>query len=248
MATQTRAGRKPYDHAPPPPTHVAVIMDGNGRWAENRGLQRLEGHRAGTRNIRRVIQAFAEHGVEYLTLYAFSTENWSRPPDEVDGLWRLLAEAVDREVQDLHANGVRLLHIGRKDRLARPLREAIENAIALTKDNRRITLCVALDYGGRVEIVDAVRRMLAEGVKPDDVTEQAIAAHLDTAGIPDPDLIIRTGGEMRLSNFLLWQTAYSEYYATDTGWPDFSEVEVQQALAAYAKRQRRFGGLDPSRR
>ncbi|MEE9284186.1 MAG: polyprenyl diphosphate synthase, partial [Dehalococcoidia bacterium] len=206
------------------------------------------GHRAGTQNIRQIIEAFADHGVKFLTLYAFSTENWSRPSDEVDGLWQLLAEVIDREVQEMHKNGVRLVHIGRRDRLASPLQEAIENAIHLTRDNLRITLCIALDYGGRLEIVDALRRMLEGGVKAGDVTEEAIAAHLDTAGIPDPDLVIRTGGEMRLSNFLLWQTAYSEYYATETCWPDFDEEEVRRALTAYAQRRRRFGGLDSSGR
>jgi undecaprenyl diphosphate synthase len=229
------------------PRHVAIIMDGNGRWAKSRGLPRLAGHRAGARNIRRVIQAFADGGVEYLTLYAFSTENWSRPPSEVSGLWRLLGEVIDRELNALHENGVRLLHIGRRDRLAPALQSAIERAIVLTKDNRRITLCVALDYGGRAEIVDAVQRLLAERVRPEDVTEETFARYLNIAGVPDPDLVIRTGGEMRLSNFLLWQTAYAEYYATDRCWPDFGEDEVRRALDAYAQRQRRFGGLAPQR-
>ncbi len=243
MTNQTRPAPVPDTQAVRVPCHVAVIMDGNGRWARSRGLLRLAGHRAGARNARRVIQAFADHGVTYLTLYAFSTENWSRPREEVSGLWRLLGEVVRRELQSLHESGVRLIHIGRSDRLAPALRQAVQHAVDLTKDNRRFTLCVALDYGGRAEIVAAVRRMLAAGVRPEEATEEAFASFLDTAGVPDPDLVIRTGGEMRLSNLLLWQTAYAEYYATSACWPDFGEDEVRQALAAYAQRQRRFGGL-----
>jgi undecaprenyl diphosphate synthase len=219
-------------------------MDGNGRWAKQRGLPRLEGHRAGTRNIRRVIRTFADHGVKYLTLYAFSTENWTRPTPEVRGLWRILSEVIAREIRDLHKEGVRLKQIGRRDRLSPALQKAISDAEDLTRDNDRITLCVALDYGGRTEIVEAIRRAIRAGLGPDEITEDSLATYLETADIPDPDLVIRTGGEMRLSNFLLWQTAYSEYYSTPACWPDFDQTEIAAAFDAYQQRQRRFGGLE----
>jgi undecaprenyl diphosphate synthase len=222
---------------------VAIIMDGNGRWAKQRGLPRLEGHRAGTQNIRRVIRSFANQGVQYLTLYAFSSENWSRPHQEVRGLWRILGQVIVRETRELHREGVRLKQVGRKDRLAPALQKAMSDAEDLTRNNDRITLCVALDYGGRPEIVEAVRRAVSAGLSADDITEESLAAYLDTAGLPDPDLVVRTGGEMRLSNFLIWQTAYSEYYSTPACWPDFDDVEIATALEAYRQRQRRFGGL-----
>ena len=222
-------------------------MDGNGRWAEERGLPRLAGHRAGTDNIRRVIQTFADHGVKYLTIYAFSTENWSRPPREVRGLWSLLSQVIARERDELHRNGVRLLHIGRRDRLDPRLQKSIDEAMELTKNNSRITLSVALDYGGRCEIVQAVKRMLVAGVKPEEVTEECLSSFLDTAELPDPDLVIRTAGEVRMSNFLIWQAAYAEYYATPVYWPDFHDEEIQKALMAYSQRQRRFGGIASDR-
>lgn len=225
------------------PCHVAIIMDGNGRWALRRGLPRLAGHRAGTENIRRVIECFACHGVKYLTLYAFSTENWARPEEEVRGLMEILKEVLDREVENLHRQGARLLHIGNLEVLDPDLQAAVRRAIDLTKHNDRITVAVAFNYGGRAEILDAVRRIIAAGVRPEEVTEELFASYLHTAGLPDPDLIIRTAGEQRLSNFLIWQAAYAEYYFTPVLWPDFDEAEVARALEAYARRERRFGGL-----
>jgi undecaprenyl diphosphate synthase len=225
------------------PEHVAVIMDGNGRWAQQRGLRREAGHRAGTENIRRVIERFCEHGVRYLTLFAFSTENWHRPKNEVRSLMRLPAIYLRREVKALHEAGVRLKHLGHLEVLDPRLQQQIRDAIELTKSNDRLTLSVAFNYGGRREIVDAVQRLLASGVAAEDIDEQAISANLDTAALPDPDLIIRTGGEMRLSNFLLWQSAYAEYYSTGAFWPDFDGEEVDRALQAYSERSRRFGAV-----
>jgi undecaprenyl diphosphate synthase len=225
------------------PQHVAIIMDGNGRWAEERGLPRLAGHRAGTENIRRVIRCFSDHGVKFITLYAFSTENWNRPRPEVEGLMRILEESIDRETQNLHQEGVRLIHLGSGEGLSDTLRQKVQYALDLTRDNSRVTLCLAYNYGGRAEIAEAVKRILQNGVRPDDVDEELISRHLYTAGLPDPDLIIRTGGEMRLSNFLIWQAAYSEYYSTPALWPDFGTEEVERALSAYSERERRFGGL-----
>ena len=229
----------------PVPTHVAVIMDGNGRWARSRGKPRSEGHRAGTDNVRHIIEAFARHGVDYLTLFAFSTENWSRPEDEVDGLLEILREVIGREVRRLHERGVRIRHLGRLDRLAPQLREAIVDGVELTRNNTGMNLSVAFDYGGRAEILNAVRRIVADGVSPEDITEDTFYRYLYTNEIPDPDLVIRTAGEMRLSNFLLWQSAYAEYYATPVFWPDFDEEEVSRALDAFAQRQRRFGNVAP---
>ncbi len=223
------------------PRHVAIIMDGNGRWARERGLPRLAGHRAGTENTRRVIESCVEHGVPVLTLYAFSTENWQRPRDEVDGLLHILSQVIDRETKALHANGVRLRHLGNLDGLPPALRERVHHAVDLTRDNERLRLNVAFNYGGRDEILGAVRRLLAAGVRPDEVTEELFSSYLHTDGLPDPDLIIRTAGEMRLSNFLLWQAAYAEYWSTATYWPDFGKEEFYGALCAYGQRQRRFG-------
>jgi undecaprenyl diphosphate synthase len=225
------------------PRHVAIIMDGNGRWARERGLPRLAGHRAGTENTRRIIEACVEFGVPVLTLYAFSTENWQRPRDEVDGLFHILGQVIDREVPNLHANGVRLRHIGSPEGLPATLRQRVERAVALTRDNQRLLLNVAFNYGGRAEILNAVRRMLADAVRPEAVSEELLATYLDTAGVVDPDLIIRTAGEMRMSNFLLWQAAYAEYWWTPTRWPDFGKDEFYRALCAYGQRQRRFGGV-----
>ncbi len=223
------------------PKHVAIIMDGNGRWAGERGLPRTEGHKAGTENIRRILRRFADHGVAYLTLFTFSTENWGRPDEEVGALMELLRESIANETQRLHADGVRINHIGRLDRLSPELREGILESMEFTKDNQRITLSVAFDYGGRAEIVDAVRAIVAEALEPDEITEDVVERHLHTQGLPDPDLVIRTAGEMRISNFLLWQTAYAEYYSTPALWPDFDEAEVDAAVVAYGSRQRRYG-------
>ncbi|MBI5879230.1 MAG: di-trans,poly-cis-decaprenylcistransferase [Chloroflexi bacterium] len=223
------------------PHHVAIIMDGNGRWAQQRGRIRLEGHRAGTENIRGVLEACAEFGIQTLTLYSFSTENWSRPSDEVQGLLGILEMMLKREVNDLHKNGVRLWHIGRLEGLAPNLQEQVKAAIALTRNNTRITLNVAFNYGGRTEIVDAVRRIMAAGIPLEQISEETISSHLYTAGQADPDLVIRTAGEMRLSNFLIWQAAYAEFYSTPTYWPDFNRAELIRALEAFDQRVRKFG-------
>jgi undecaprenyl diphosphate synthase len=208
------------------PTHVAVIMDGNGRWAEARGLPRLAGHQAGTENLRRVIRACVEFGVQYLTIYAFSTENWGRPKEEVDGLMQILESVIDRELHELHEEGVQLRHIGRLEQLPDTLREKVINAVELTRHNTRLTLCIAFNYGGRDEIVQAIQRIIVDAVNPQDVTEALVSQYLFTAGVPDPDLIIRTSGEMRISNFLIWQAAYAEWYITPSYWPDFDRDEL----------------------
>ena len=226
-----------------PPQHVAIIMDGNGRWAESRGRPRFEGHQAGAENIRRVIEAFAGCGIKFLTLFAFSTENWDRPDEEVAGLFEILREVIDRELQRLHHQNVRIQHLGRLDRLSPALRQAVRDGLYQTRTNTGMTLCVAFDYGGRAEILDAVRNIVADKLSPEDVDDEVFRRYLYTEDMPDPDLIIRTAGEMRLSNFLLWQSAYSEYYATPALWPDFDEHEVAKALAVYEGRQRRFGRL-----
>ncbi|MBM3189594.1 MAG: di-trans,poly-cis-decaprenylcistransferase [Chloroflexi bacterium] len=225
------------------PRHVAIIMDGNGRWARARGLPRAAGHRAGVENLRRILRAAVEFGIEYLTLYAFSTENWSRPPTEVRALMGLLERALRTELQELHESGVRIRHIGATDGLAAGLVKGIRDAEALTAGNTRLNLNVCLNYGGRREIVEAVRRIVAAGVAPEQIDEQAITRHLWMADSPDPDLIIRTAGEMRLSNFLLWEAAYAEFYSTPTLWPDFDRAELLRALEAFQRRQRRYGGL-----
>jgi undecaprenyl diphosphate synthase len=223
------------------PTHVAIIMDGNGRWANARGLPRLAGHRAGTENLRRVIRACVEFGVKYLTIYAFSTENWSRPKDEVDGLLMLMENVIDNELEELSAEGVQIRHIGHMDGFAPGLRAKVEHSIELTKNNDRLILCLAFNYGGRDEIVCAIRNMIREGIPADEVTQDLVSQYMFTAGVPDPDLIIRTSGELRISNFLIWQGAYAEWYVTPTYWPDFDREELYKALQAYAQRDRRFG-------
>jgi undecaprenyl diphosphate synthase len=234
-------GRAAWPLPPNIPTHVAIIMDGNGRWARQRGLPRLAGHRAGVENIRPILEACVDFGIKILTIYAFSTENWGRPPEEVEGLLQILYEVIENETEQLHANGVRVNHLGRLDRLPPALQEAIRRAVERTRHNTRITLNVAFNYGGRAEILDAVRRLLQDGVDPAAVDEALFSRYLYTAGQPDPDLIIRTGGEMRLSNFLIWQAAYAEYYSTPTYWPDFSREDLYQALLVYSQRERRFG-------
>ncbi len=226
------------------PAHVAIIMDGNGRWAAKRGLPRNEGHRAGVENMRRVLEGAVEFGVQVLTVYAFSTENWGRPEDEIHGLLGILEETIRRQVPELHKNGVRLRHLGRLDGIREEMQQAIHAAIELTKHNDRITLNVAFNYGGRAEILDAIRRIMIDRIPPDKVDEALFASYLYTAGLPDPDLIVRTAGEMRLSNFLIWQAAYAEYYSTPTFWPDFDKAELYHALVAFSQRQRRFGKLE----
>jgi len=226
-----------------PPGHVAIIMDGNGRWAKQRGLPRLAGHNAGGENIRPVARIFAEHGVRYLTFYMFSTENWNRPRLEVAGLLDLLARRIDHETEAFHRDNVRLVHLGRLDRLSETLRKKVEAAVELTKNNTGLTVCLAFDYGARYEIVQAARRIAASAIPIDRIDESLFAQHLYAPEIPDPDLIIRTGGEKRLSNFLLWQAAYSELYFTTVLWPDFGRKDVEEALAEYKRRQRRFGRI-----
>ena len=223
------------------PRHVAVIMDGNGRWAKQRGLPRVAGHKAGGDHIRPVVKAFAARGVRYLTLYAFSTENWSRSRVEVAGLLTLLGRKIDQETRAFHEDNVRLLHLGRQDRLPERLREKVETAVALTSKNTGLTLCLAFDYGGRDEILQAARSIADAGMSGESIDEPALARRLYLPDVPDPDLIIRTGGETRLSNFLLWQAAYSELYFTPVLWPDLGESDVNEALAEYGRRQRRFG-------
>lgn len=223
------------------PRHVGIIMDGNGRWAKARGLPRTAGHRAGTENLRRVLRAAVEFGIPILTIYAFSTENWGRPSGEVQALLSILERVIDRELAELHAEGVSLRHIGHLERLPVRLQQKVRDAIELTKHNRRLILNVAFDYGGRAELVDAIRRIIADGVPADQVNEELVSRYLYTAELSDPDLIIRTSGEMRISNFLIWQGAYAEFYVTPTLWPDFDKDELYKALVEYNRRQRRFG-------
>jgi undecaprenyl diphosphate synthase len=223
------------------PLHIGIIMDGNGRWAKARGLPRVAGHQAGVDNIKQILEECAQYGVKILSLYAFSTENWNRPPDEVSGLMRLLGLTIERQLMDLHRNGVRILHSGRMDGINPHLQKQIRHALDVTKNNTRITVNLAFNYGGRAEIVDAVRRIIADGISSDQVTESLISSYLYTSSLPDPDLIIRTAGEWRLSNFLIWQAAYAEYYATPTYWPDFNSEELYKALYDYSRRQRKFG-------
>ncbi|HNK63684.1 MAG TPA: isoprenyl transferase [Anaerolineales bacterium] len=223
------------------PQHVAMIMDGNGRWALQRGLPRVAGHKAGTENLRRVIRSTVEFGIKYLTIYAFSTENWGRPPEEVQGLLFILQDVIDHELDELHKEGVQLRHIGRLDRLDPKIQKKVLRAIDLTKNNDRLVLNIAWNYGGRDEIVCAIQKMIKDGIDPENITDDLVSQYLFTAGVPDPDLVIRTSGELRVSNFLIWQVAYSEWYITPTFWPDFGKEEYRRALEAYAGRDRRYG-------
>jgi undecaprenyl diphosphate synthase len=223
------------------PTHIGIIMDGNGRWALARGLPRMAGHRAGTENLRRIIEACIEFGIKYLTIYAFSTENWGRPSAEVQGLMRIFENVIDSELQELNDQGVKLRHLGRLDRLQPSFRKKVLEAIEFTKDNDRLILNIAFNYGGRDEIVCAIQSMIHDGVKPEEVTDELVSKYLFTAGVPDPDMIIRTSGELRGSNFLIWQGAYSEWYFPPTYWPDFDRQELLKALEEYSQRERRYG-------
>ena len=223
------------------PQHVAMIMDGNGRWALQRGLPRLAGHKEGTENLRRVIRSTVEFGVKYLTIYAFSTENWGRPAEEVNGLMLILQNVIDRELNELHKEGVQLRPIGRLEALDPAIQKKVLNAIDLTKNNDRLILNVAFNYGGRDEIVCAIQKIIKDGISAEDITDELVNKYLFTAGVPDPDLIIRTSGELRVSNFLIWQAAYSEWYITPTFWPDFDKEEYRRALETFAHRDRRFG-------
>ena len=228
----------PHEHVP---RHVGIIMDGNGRWARARGLPRSAGHRAGTENLRHVLRAAVEFGIQILTIYAFSTENWGRPRGEVQLLLSILERVIDRELSELHEEGVQLRHVGRLERIPPRLRQKVLQATELTKHNQRLILNVAFDYGGRAELVDAIRRIITDGVPVEQVDEQLVSRYLYTAQLPDPDLIIRTSGEMRISNFLIWQGAYAEFYVTPTLWPDFDKDELYKALDHYSQRERRYG-------
>jgi undecaprenyl diphosphate synthase len=221
---------------------VAIIMDGSGRWARSRGLPVAAGHRQGTRALRRTVEAAIDLGVESLAVYAFSTENWSRPPDEVAALMEIFAETIERELPDLTRQGVRTRFIGRRDRAPEALRARMAGLEEETASNRRLQLWIAFDYGGRAELVEAARRLVESGVEPDEVDEELLASHLYAPEMPDPDLLIRTSGELRISNFLLWQLAYSELVFTERWWPDFDEDDLRQACLEYAGRKRRFGG------
>ena len=223
------------------PTHIGIIMDGNGRWALARGLPRIAGHRAGTENLRRIIEACIEFGIKYLTIYAFSTENWGRPTEEVQGLMRIFENVIDNELQELRDQGVQLRHIGRLDGLKPRFRKKVLKAIDSTKNNDRLILNIAFNYGGRDEIVCAIQSIIADGVKAEQVNAELVSKYLFTAGVPDPDLIIRTSGELRSSNFLIWQGAYSEWYFPAACWPDFDRQELLRALEEYNHRQRRYG-------
>ena len=225
------------------PVHIAFVPDGNGRWAEKRGLPRLAGHKAGVKIMASLVEYLSELGIQYVTLYGFSTENWGRPEEEVSGLFRVLEERIKKDVPRLHRKGVKVRHLGRIGQLPDWLQTSIQGAEERTRNNAGLTLNLAFNYGGRVEIVDAVRRIVAENISPDTIDEKLVSNYLYTAGIPDVDLLVRTGDEWRLSNFLLWQTAYSEYYFTDVLWPDFTKEDMDKALVAYSQRERRFGAL-----
>ena len=225
------------------PNHIAIIMDGNGRWAKKHGLSRLEGHQAGAQNIRPVIKYLNQYHIKYVTLYGFSTENWDRPEDEVTSLLRLFEETLNKYVSELHENGIKLRHLGRLEELPQGLQLAINKALALTKNNTGMTLSFALNYGGRLEILDAIRHIIDEGIPIQDIDEKLFNSYLYTTGLPDVDLVIRTGGEFRISNFLIWQVIYSEYYFTEVPWPDFNQKELEKTLLTYSQRQRRFGRL-----
>ncbi len=240
MVATSRNGRLPA-HVP---RHVAIIMDGNGRWARSRGLPRAEGHRQGTENLREILRASVEFGIEVLTLYAFSTENWKRPRTEVRVLMDTLELVIDRELRELDEQGVQIRHIGELEGIPASLQRKIRKAVALTRHNRCMILNVALNYGGRDEIVRALRRIVADGIPPEAIDEALIDRYMYTSPLPDPDLIIRTSGEQRLSNFLVWQGSYSEYHFTPVYWPDFGREHLWAALDEYSRRTRRFGKTD----
>jgi len=227
------------------PRHVAVVMDGNGRWARSRFMPRFFGHKAGVDALVRAVNLFADRGVEYLSVFAFSSENWKRPTEEVSGLMSLVLVAVSKYLGKLAKDGVRIRIVGDRSAVSDKLREAWEQAEALTRDNTRITLAVCFNYGGRWDVVQAARRAIAEGLAPEQLDEAWLGRHMALSFAPDPDLFIRTGGEMRISNFMLWQSAYAEFHFTDCLWPDFGAEEIDRALAAYAQRDRRFGMIRP---
>jgi undecaprenyl diphosphate synthase len=225
------------------PRHVAIIMDGNGRWAARRGLPRIAGHERGTDNIRRITYAAGEIGIDYLTLWAFSTENWRRPADEIQGIMRILGEVIERETEELHRQGAQLRHIGNLEGLAPDLRQSVLNAIELTKNNDRLVLTLAFNYGGRQEVIHAVQELVRSGVPAGEIDEATLAKFLYTKDMPDPDLIIRTSGEVRMSNFLIWQAAYAELYFSPVLWPDFGPEHLREAALDFSRRERRFGHI-----
>ncbi len=227
----------------PLPNHVAIVPDGNGRWAQQRNLPRLEGHRAGAEKMWDMIKYLNEYPIKCVTLYGFSTENWNRSEDEVRGLFQILEEFINRNIQEIRKGGIRLRHLGRLGELPQRLQQVINRAVKLTGKNARMTLSLAFNYGGRAEIIDAVRCLIADGIPSQSIDEKLFTSYLYTTGLPEVDLVIRTANELRLSNFLIWQSAYSEYYSTDVLWPDFDKKDIDKALLAYSQRQRRFGGL-----
>jgi undecaprenyl diphosphate synthase len=242
IRTLSRARPMPERELPEIAESVAIIPDGNGRWARERGLPVAAGHRAGTRALRRTVEAAIDLGVKSLAFYAFSTENWTRPPEEVDALMEIFAETIERELPDLAKQGVRTRFVGRRDRASEALQAQMARLEEETAAKDRLDLWIAFDYGGRAEIVEAARRIVESGAEPDEVDEALVASHLYAPEMPDPDLLIRTSGELRISNFLLWQLAYAELVFVDGWWPDFGEAELRGALEAYATRHRRFGG------
>jgi undecaprenyl diphosphate synthase len=229
------------------PRHVAIIMDGNGRWAESRGLPRTAGHRMGVEAVRRTVRAAIELGIQYLTIFSFSSENWSRPASEIDDLMGLMRRFIRRDLAELHQNGVRIGVIGERDRVDPELLALIDDAVHLTSDNTALNLLIAFNYGSRAEIAKAARRLAERAldgqIKPDEITPDVLAAALDTNGVPDPDLLIRTSGELRLSNFLLWQSAYTEFVFMEANWPEFGRELLEQAIGEFHRRNRRFGGV-----
>jgi len=226
------------------PQHIAIIMDGNGKWARQRGLPRLAGHREGAANAHRVVEILADYGIKYLTLYVFSTENWNRPKEEIDGIFQILEERFDEEIEFAQKRGIRIYHVGDLNGLPPQIKGKLKQAVESTKNNTVMNVGLAFNYGGRGEIIEAVRCLIRSNAPVEDVNEASLARHLHTAGLPDPDLVIRTGGEMRLSNFLLWQAAYAEFYFTEVLWPEFNRDEIDKALKAYGERQRRFGSVE----
>jgi undecaprenyl diphosphate synthase len=247
--TQSQSGAKNQQASKQTPYtlhHLAIIMDGNGRWATKRHLPRLAGHKAGVNALRRVLECAVDEHIEMLSVYAFSTENWGRPRVEVEGLMRLFWETIRSDIDKLHREGVRLRHLGRLQDLSPDIQKAVRDSVELTSNNTRIGLNVCFNYGGRAELVDAMRQIIADGCTPDSITEELISSYLYTRDLPDPEMVIRTAGEMRVSNFLLWQSAYSEYYATSTLWPDFGREDLRAALESFRQRQRRFGRLSAS--
>jgi len=244
--SQSITVEQPASEQTPRVRHLAIIMDGNGRWATKRHLPRLAGHKAGVNALRRVLECAIDEHIEMLSVYAFSTENWGRPHSEVEGLMRLFWETIRSDIEKLHREGVRLRHLGRLKDLSPDIQKAVQDSIDLTQNNTRIGLNVCFNYGGRAELVDAVRQIIADGRYPETINEDMISSYLYTRDLPDPDMVIRTAGEMRVSNFLLWQSAYSEYYATPTLWPDFGEEDLRAALDSFLRRKRRFGRLPTS--